>query len=167
MTVEEFKDIILTHHSAMRRLAESMLNDNDLAADAVQEAVINLWNKKEDLERAEKKEALCITVVKCRCVDILRQQRPSEPIDEKVLMMEEQSGDENLEERYRMARRVIDLLPEKQRKAILMKYEDDLPNREIEKVLNVSSTNLYAIFSRAYKSIRETMEKLNDYERGK
>ena len=141
-------------------MAESMLNDNDLAADAVQEAVINLWNGKEDLERWEKKEAFCITVVKRRCVDILRQQRPTEPIDEKVIMMEEIPVDENFEERYRKARKVIDTLPEKQRKAILMKYEDDLPNREIEKALNVSSTNLYAIFSRAYKSIRETMEKI-------
>ena len=148
-------------------MAESMLNDNDLAADAVQEAVINLWNGKEDLERWEKKEAFCITVVKRRCVDILRQQRPTEPIDEKVIMMEEIPVDENFEERYRKARKVIDTLPEKQRKAILMKYEDDLPNREIEKALDVSSANLYTIFSRAYKSIRETMEKLNDYERGK
>ena len=141
-------------------MAESMLNDNDLAADAVQEAVINLWNGKEDLERWEKKEAFCITVVKRRCVDILRQQRPTEPIDEKVIMMEEIPVDENFEERYRKARKVIDTLPEKQRKAILMKYEDDLPNREIEKALDVSSANLYTIFSRAYKSIRETMEKL-------
>ena len=141
-------------------MAESMLNDNDLAADAVQEAVINLWNGKEDLERWEKKEAFCITVVKRRCVDILRQQRPTEPIDEKVIMMEEIPVDENFEERYRKARKVIDTLPEKQRKAILMKYEDDLPNREIEKALDVSSANLYTIFSRAYKSIRETMEKI-------
>ena len=110
MTVEEFKDITLTHHSAMRYLAESMLNDNDLAVDVVQEAVINLWNKREDFERVEKKEALCITVVKCRCVDILRRQRPSVSIDENVLTMEEQSVDENLEERYRKARKVIDLL---------------------------------------------------------
>ena len=160
MTAEEFKNIILKYHSSMRRLAESMLNDNDLAADAVQEAVINLWNGKEDLERWEKKEAFCITVVKRRCVDILRQQRPTEPIDEKVIMMEEIPVDENLEERYRKARKVIDTLPEKQRKAILMKYEDDLPNREIEKALDVSSANLYTIFSRAYKSIRETMEKI-------
>ncbi len=160
MTAEEFKNIILKYHSAMRRVAESMLNDNDLAADAVQESVINLWNRKDDLERWEKKEAFCITVVKRRCIDILRQQRPSEPIDEKVIMMEESSADENLEERYRMARMVIDKLPEKQREAILMKYEEDLPNREIEKALNVSSANLYTIFSRAYKSIRETMERI-------
>ena len=144
----------------MRRMAESMLNDNDLAADAVQESVICLWNKREDFGRMEKKEAFCITVVKRRCIDILRQQRPSEPIDEKVIMMEESSADENLEERYRMARMVIDKLPEKQREAILMKYEEDLPNREIEKALNVSSANLYTIFSRAYKSIRETMERI-------
>lgn len=144
----------------MRRMAESMLNDNDLAADAVQESVICLWNKREDFGRMEKKEAFCITVVKRRCVDILRQQRPSEPIDEKVIMMEESSADENLEERYRMARMVIDKLPEKQREAILMKYEEDLPNHEIEKALNVSSANLYTIFSRAYKSIRETMERI-------
>lgn len=144
----------------MRRMAESMLNDNDLAADAVQESVICLWNKREDFERVEKKEPFCITVVKRRCIDILRQQRPSEPIDEKVIMMEESSADENLEERYRMARMVIDKLPEKQREAILMKYEEDLPNREIEKALNVSSANLYTIFSRAYKSIRETMERI-------
>ena len=160
MTAEEFKNIILKYHSAMRRVAESMLNDNDLAADAVQESVICLWNKREDFGRMEKKEAFCITVVKRRCIDILRQQRPSEPIDEKVIMMEEPSIDENLEERYQKARMVIDRLPEKQREAILMKYEEDLPNHEIEKALNVSSANLYTIFSRAYKSIRETMERI-------
>ena len=67
--------------------------------------------------------------------------------------------DDNFEERYRQARALIDQLPVKQREIILMKYEQEMPNAEIEKALQISSTNLYTILSRAYKSLREAMDR--------
>ena len=76
--------------------------------------------------------------------------------------------DDNFEERYQQARTLIDQLPERQREIILMKYEQEMPNSEIEKALQLSSTNLYTILSRAYKALREAMDRQNNnsHERG-
>jgi RNA polymerase sigma factor (sigma-70 family) len=70
--------------------------------------------------------------------------------------------DDNFEERYQQARALIDQLPERQREIILMKYEQEMPNSEIEKALQLSSTNLYTILSRAYKTLREAMDRQNN-----
>ena len=98
----------------------------------------------------------------------LREQQPSVPIDEEALIQADTTFDDSFEERYRQARALIDQLPERQREIILMKYEQEMPNTEIEKALQISSTNLYTILSRAYKSLREAMDRQNNncHERG-
>ena len=83
-------------------------------------------------------------------------------------MLADTAIDDNFEERYQQARTLIDQLPERQREIILMKYEQEMPNSEIEKALQLSSTNLYTILSRAYKALREAMDRQNNnsHERG-
>ena len=54
-------------------------------------------------------------------------------------MLAEPPQDDN-EERYRLARKLVEQLPQRQRDTILMKYEDGLSVEEIEKATGMSST---------------------------
>lgn len=56
MTTEEFKQNILGLQPRLQRTAEGIVGDPDEAADAVQEAVITLWEQHATLES---KEAIC------------------------------------------------------------------------------------------------------------
>ena len=156
MTTEEFKRDILKLQPRLQRAAESIVGDPDSAADAVQEAVITLWEQRTTL-KTQDMERLSQTIVKRRSIDMLRRQKPNVSIDTEQLMQMEALEDDPLEERYQLARKLVDRLPERQRNAILMKYEEGMSNKEIERATGMSSTHLYATLSRAYKALRDAI----------
>ena len=160
MTTEEFKRDILRLQPRLQRTAEGIIGDADSAADAVQEAVITLWEQRATM-KSQDMEKLSLTIVKRRCIDLLRKQKPTVPIDTESLMLAEPPQDDT-EERYRIARELVDQLPQRQRDTILMKYEDGLSMEEIEKATGMSSTHVYATLSRAYKSLREAIKQHKD-----
>ena len=160
MTTEEFKRDILRLQPRLQRIAENIIGDADSAADAVQETVISLWKQRATIS-GQDMEKLSLTVVKRRSIDLLRKQKPTMPIDEECLMLAEPPQDDN-DERYRLARKLVEQLPKRQRDTILMKYEDGLSNEEIEKATGMSSTHLYATLSRAYKSLREAIKQYRE-----
>ena len=160
MTTEEFKRDILRLQPRMQRTAERIVGDPDSAADAVQETVITLWKQRLTISSLDM-EKLSLTIVKRRSIDLLRKQKPAIPIDAESLMLAEPPQDDN-EERYRLARKLVEQLPKRQRDAILMKYEDGLSMEEIEKATGMSSTHLYATLSRAYKSLREAIKQYKE-----
>ena len=156
MTTEEFKRDILKLQPRLQRTAESIVGDPDSAADAVQEAVITLWEQRTTL-KTQNMERLSLTIVKRRSIDMLRRQKPTVNIDTELLMLMDVPEEDPAEERYQLARKLVDRLPERQRNAILMKYEEGLSNKEIEEATGMSSTHLYTTLSRAYKALRNAM----------
>lgn len=160
MTTEEFKRNILKMQPRLQRMAEYIIGDPDSAADAVQEAVITLWEQRSTI-KSQEMEKFSLTVVKRRSIDLLRKQKPTVDIDAESLMLAEPPQDD-LEERYHMARQLVDRLPARQRDVILMKYEEGLSMEEIEKTTGMSSTHVYATLSRAYKSLRETIKQYKE-----
>lgn len=152
-----FKRLILPLQPAMQLMAQSVLGDASLAEDAVQDAVVELWQQRESLSQVRNLEAFCITLVKRRSVDILRRQHPYSPIDEQALMAEDPPPND-LDERYQQAMALLAQLPERQRQVITLKYEHNKDNKEIEKTLHMSSTHLYATLSRAYANLRELLQ---------
>lgn len=160
MTTEEFKRNILKMQPRLQRMAKYIVGDPDSAADAVQEAVIALWEQRSTI-KSQEMEKLSLTVVKRRSIDLLRKHKPTVSVDAESLMLAEPPQDD-LEERYRMARQLVDRLPARQRDVILMKYEEGLSMEEIEKATGMSSTHVYATLSRAYKSLRETIKQYKE-----
>ena len=158
MTPEAFKQLILSNQPDMQRYATALLGDADAAADAVQDAVIELWQQQERLDTVVNLKGYCVMMVKRRCVDQLRNVHPTTPIDEEALTMADPPPDDT-EERYQQALRLVERLPKRQRDAILLKYQQGKENKEIEQIMNMSSTHLYATLSRAYSALREMMQK--------
>jgi RNA polymerase sigma-70 factor (ECF subfamily) len=159
MDYETFKKRIIQLQPSLQKVAESILNEADQATDAVQDTLLKIWDNRRRMNRVSNLEGYCVTVLKRRCIDILRERQPSVPIDEEALMLADTLPDNNFEERYRQVRALIDQLPDRHREIILMKYEQEMPNSEIEKALQISSTNLYTILSRAYKTLREALDR--------
>ena len=158
MTPEAFKQLILSNQPDMQRYATALLGDADAAADAVQDAVIELWQQQERLDKVVNLKGYCVMMVKRRCVDQLRNVHPTSPINEEALTVADPPPDDT-EERYQQALRLVERLPKRQRDAILLKYQQGKENKEIEQIMNMSSTHLYATLSRAYSALREMMQK--------
>lgn len=84
MNTHSFKQQVLPLQPAMQRMAMALLHDEALAEDAVQDAVMELWQQRDRLDKVLQLEAYSITLVKRRCVDQLRRQHPTQPIDEET-----------------------------------------------------------------------------------
>ena len=150
---EQFKHDYLPLQPAMQRMAERLLGDEDAAADVVQDCFVTLWNEREKLRHVVNREAWCIMLVKRRCIDLLRRQRPTVEINERTLGAE--IDDHATEERIKLAMQFIDRLPERQAKAVRLKHFDAADTTTIATALNISEGNVYTLLSRAYSSLKQ------------
>ena len=151
---EQFKHDYLPLQPAMQRMAESLLGNEDEAADVVQDCFVTLWEEREKLRRVVNREAWCITLVKRRCVDLLRKRKPTASIDERALALaKEESADK--EERLRLAMQMVDRLPERQAQAIRMKHLEAADTDRIAAALHITPGNVYTLLSRAYSSLKQ------------
>lgn len=150
---EQFKHDYLPLQPAMQRMAESLLGDEDAAADVVQDCFVTLWNDREKLRRVVNREAWCIMLVKRRCIDLLRRQHPTMDIDERTMAADEE--DNSYEERLALAMRIIDRLPERQARAVRLKHFDAADTATIAAELGITEGNVYTLLSRAYNSLKQ------------
>lgn len=157
---EQFKNDYLPLQPAMQRMAESLLGDEDMAADVVQDCFVTLWNDREKLRRVVNREAWCITLVKRRCVDMLRRQHPTVEIDERTMAMADNSN--TSEERLELALRLIDKLPERQANAVRMRHFDALDTAAIATKMATSEGNVYTLLSRAYSTLKQMILQYED-----
>ena len=157
---ETFKNDYLPLQPAMQRMAESILGNEDEAADVVQDCFVALWNDRERLRRVVNREAWCITMVKRRCVDVLRKRRPTVDIDERMMAAEEDSN--TAEERIELALRMVDSLPERQARVIRLKHFDTLDTPAIAATLGITEGNVYTLLSRAYQNLKQMILKYEE-----
>lgn len=156
---KQFQSDYLPLQPAMQRMAESLLGNEQDAADVVQDCFVTLWNDRRKLSRVANREAWCITLVKRRCVDQLRRRRPTVDIETLYNMADEPAPDD---ERLQLALRLINRLPQNQGRAVRMRHFDDADTQTIAHTLNVSEGNVYTLLSRAYKSLKQM---ILDYEK--
>jgi RNA polymerase sigma-70 factor (ECF subfamily) len=151
---EQFKLDYLPLQPAMQRMAEALLGNEDDAADVVQDCFVTLWNEREKLRRVVNREAWCITLVKRRCVDLLRKRKPTVEIDERTMALAEEEADAG-EERLRLALQMVDRLPERQAQAVRLKHFESADTDRIAHELHITSGNVYTLLSRAYSTLKQ------------
>ena len=151
---EQFKRNILPLQPAMQRMAESLLHNEDDAADVVQDCLVTLWSEREKLQHIVNLEAWCITLVKRRCIDTLRRKQPTVEIDERTMALAEEEAND-AEERLQLAMKLVEKLPERQKQVIQLKHFDAADTDHIASKLNISQSNVYTLLSRAYNSLKQ------------
>lgn len=151
---KQFKLDYLPLQPAMQRVAERLLGNEDDAADVVQDCFVTLWEEREKLRQVDNREAWCITLVKRRCVDLLRQRKPTVEIDERTMSLaDEQATDAG--KRLQLAMQLIDRLPERQAQAVRLKHFDAANTDSIAETMHINAGNVYTLLSRAYCSLKQ------------
>ncbi len=156
---KQFQSDYLHLQPAMQRMAESLLGNEDDAADVVQDCFVTLWNDRNKLRHVANREAWCITLVKRRCVDLLRRRRPTVDIETLYNMADESAADDD---RLRLALQFIDRLPERQARAVRLRHFDDADTQAIARTLQINEGNVYTLLSRAYSTLKQM---ILDYEK--
>ena len=149
---KQFETDYLPLQPVMQRMAESILGDEQDAADLVQDCFVTLWNERQKLRKVVNREAWCITLVKRRCIDLLRRRHPTEDVDRLADLTEEAPHDD---QRLELAMNLIKKLPERQARALNLRHFDGFDTADIARTMNISEGNVYTLLSRAYASLKQ------------
>ena len=170
MDANDFKRKFLIHHRRLYRTAFHLMGNAQDAEDMVQEAYLRLWKRRAELPTdILNTEAYCVTLVKNICYDALRLShleedgRPPEELSiatESNVMKEVEQKDE-----VKHVMKLINRLPDQQKRVMLMRDVDERPYEEIEQTTGLSAVNIRVLLSRARKKIREQFKEIINYER--
>ena len=155
MTQDAFLNTLLPLQPAMQLMAEKLLHSAFEAEDAVQDAVIELWERRDKLSHVLNLKAYAMQAVRSRCISTLRKRNEVIPDTLGDLRDEDLTDEVALtEERAARLDCAMKQLPERQRAIITMKYIDQLSHEEMQRRLKMTSTNVYASLSRAVSSLK-------------
>lgn len=139
-------------------MAEKILNDDDLANDAVQEAFVHLWRKRWRLGLMEDPQGFSIRTLRNLCIDMLRRDKHRQKnMGAAAAELYNHSYDDDqldAEQRYRQVEQAIASLPPQQQQLIEMKYVKQMTIHEMAQQTGLSETNITTLLSRAYAALR-------------
>jgi len=168
MELQEFKNKVLPLKDRLYRIALHMLKSVEEAEDALQDVMVKLWDKRQQLREYNSVEAFAVTVTKNRCLDKLKSKKHKYHMD--VLELEVDSGFvspyKNLElsESMKVMVRAFQELPEQQRLLITLRDLEGYSYEEISEQTGLQVNNIRVGLSRARKAAREAYLKVSDYE---
>ena len=146
--------------------AHGLLNDWELARDAVQDTFVKLHRELKSQE-PENLKAWLFTVCRNRALDMLRRSKRMTSTEEEVLEAisdEAQPNPAKLAERndtHARALRFLNRLSENQQEVIRLKFQADLSYKEISEVTGLSSGNVGYLLHHGLKRLRELMQEPN------
>ncbi len=167
MTGEEFKQRFMPYSGKLYAVALSLTCNEQEAEDAVQDAFLRLWTRRDSLPSMENAEAYCVTLTRHICHDRLRSRHATLDVDRPETMRQAAHADMEREvetkDHAEIMRRCIARLPEQQRLLITMRDVNNLDYGEIEQATGLSMTNIRVTLSRARKTLREQFNHIRNY----
>lgn len=144
-------------------MAEKLLHDDDLAADAVQETFAHLWKHRWKLGLARNPQGFCMTSLRNRCVDMMRHKQlllPLSTLDDDPPSEDPHEEPDALPEselRYRHLEEAIAQLTPMQQEILRLKYVEQRSSREIAQITSLTEGNVNTIMSRIYAELRKRL----------
>lgn len=162
MTQDAYLNTLIALQPILQLMAEKLLNSAADAEDTVQESVIELWEKREQMAHVVNLEAYATQSVKNRCISLLRKRHEVATSNIEILgdiSDEELRSEVTLtEERAARLDGMMARLPERQREAVEMKYIKQMSHEEMQRRLGMTSTNVYATLSRAISTLKSMVK---------
>jgi RNA polymerase sigma-70 factor (ECF subfamily) len=163
MTKEEFQKEVVPMGDKMYRMAYRLLQDSDGAKDIIQELFLKLWEKRSDLHKLTSIDAFACTILKNKCFDKLRLQKPI--VDVEALKTQGHNPETEFEQAEGIShiREVIQMLPEKQKLIMQMRDIDGCTFEEIAELADTSVNNVRVQLCIARKWVKEELTKVYSY----
>ena len=158
MELKEFKITVLPLRGKLLNYARKMTEDTEDAEDAVQEVLIKLWSKRQELEQYRSIEAFAMTLTHNICIDMWRSKRNGNlPLDNVQAASPAGTPERLLEmkDEMRLMHEIIDSLPRLQRIILRMKDIEEYETEEIAEITGCGPEAIRSNLSRARKKVRD------------
>lgn len=148
---DAFTELMQLYMQEMYKVGLSILMNDDDVADAVQETILNCWEKLSTLRKDEYFGTWMIRILMNNCYDILRQKKNVTDLAEWIEPSYEDRSNLELKE-------ALSKLPEKYRLPITLFYCDDLSVNEIAKVLGSKPSTVRTQLQRGRQMLSDYYE---------
>ena len=152
MTQDEFQ---VEAESLRRQLvaeADSYLHDTDGAEDAVQDALMRLWQVRDTLRSPM--TAIAKVVVRNICLDRLRRTKPKTDIETVEAVSEDDDGNRQHNEAIDRMMAIVKMLPPQQQMIIQLRHFDGLEMSGIAMLMGMSEVAVRKALSRARQAVK-------------
>jgi RNA polymerase sigma-70 factor (ECF subfamily) len=145
-----------------------LVGDREEAKDIVQEVMIRVWNKRDQMDSWNNTEAWCMQITRNLCYDKLKsksfQTRAEMPeywqVEDLTTTPERKA---EISDTMNQIHRFIGNLPEKQKQVIQLRDIEGYSYKEIGKTLEIDINQVKVNLFRARKAIRESLVNINAY----
>jgi len=162
MHLKAFREQVLPLQDTLYRLAHSILHNREEAEDAVQESLIKLWTKREELEKLASIKFYALRITRNYCLDKIKLRKNIVgEIDYLKIQSLSSTPEQHLEIKNLITtiQDILKLLPEQQRVLVHLRNVEELSFEEIASITDLSINNIRVTLSRARKNINEIYEK--------
>ena len=161
-----FSIVYKTYAAQTFSLAFKYLLNKELAEDAVQNLLLKLWLKKEEIDETKPIKRYLFKMLKNDLLNTLRDSKKNiyllEDCLSMVLELEDNSQNENLkQEQMNIIQQALEQLSPQRRKVFEMKVSGKYSNQEIADKLNLSINTIKFQYSQSLKQIRATVGELS------
>lgn len=159
------KALELPFKDKLYRFALNIVGNTFDAEDIMQELMIKIWNRIDQYQEIENKEAWCMTVTRNMCIDKVRNKKTSvqDISDYHHLKDADITPDKKLEETERFGNimTLVNQLPEKQRMIVHLRDVEGYTYQEIADMTETTLDFVKVSLHRARKSLKEELLKRN------
>ena len=168
MDTKEFRHTIFSLSERIFPMVRRMLGSKSNAEDAIQEIMMKLWTRRNQIKKHPNIKALVFSTARNHCIDVLRKkkiQTDDDPSQFEAVNFE--NGHEQLEkeELHQIILKILRDLPEKQREVLTMRDLEGYEFVEIAAATQLKVEHVRVLVSRARKQVCIQLEKLYSYGR--
>ena len=156
LEISDFGGFYERTYTVAYRTALGIVRDPALAADVTQEAYVAAFRHRDRYRGDAPSTAWLHRILVNQALSALRRRRPTQQVrDLSPWMAPDHAGGSAARLALLQA---LDVLPARQRAAVILRYYHDYDYATIAQILDTSSTNVGAMLSRALDRLRNTLE---------
>lgn len=160
-----FESTYKSYYLDLLNFANSYVMNIDVAEDIVHDVFSKLWESKTSTSEISNIKSYLFTVVKNSCLNYFKrrdvEQNNQSKVIEAILFSETYTFLEDLSNEKELIR-YIELLPEKQREVIKLKYFEEMKYSDISRELDISKETVQTHLKRAFKNLKSNFPTLSN-----
>ncbi len=165
MNIISFRHDVLPLKDLLYRLALRITLNHEEAQDIVQDTMMKVWSKRDELEGIESIEAYCMTICRNLSLDKMKaKSKQNESLDQihtETLDLGVNPYEQMMQkDRIDLVRRMVNSLPEKQKSCMQLRDFEGKSYKEIAYILNISEDQVKVNIYRARQAIKQKYQQI-------
>jgi RNA polymerase sigma-70 factor (sigma-E family) len=156
---QEFERLFRAEHTPLLALAVSLVHDDHLARDLVQDAFVSAFSAWDHVARLDRPGAWVRHVLINKCIDVQRRRGREWSANERAERQTISAAPTGVDGEFWSA---VAALPDLQRLSVVLHYVDDLPVDEVARVLDVHVGTVKTSLFRARRRLARVLEEDRD-----